>query len=202
LAAAILVMSCGRGRAISHADGAADGQGSGGGTGGESVGSGGRGEVPVDARDFDGADGGFAPDFTARAGTALAAGAPSWVCATVLPNVPVADAAAARDAVGEFIAQVVGVPPTDIAVTVQNCGAGTASCAVTFAHDVSKSGGSVYNTVAPLAQELDANAAAVEETIWVPMKDGTNFAADVVMSGISDGVLVGMVVFNYPSTCP
>jgi hypothetical protein len=27
-------------------------------------------------------------------------------------------------------------------------------------------------------------------------------AADVVMSGISNGHLVGMVVFNYPSTCP
>jgi hypothetical protein len=141
-------------------------------------------------------------DFTARAGAVLAAGATSWVCATTLPNVPVADAAAAREAVRQFIAHVVGVPPMDIAVTVQRCGAGTATCAVTFSHDVAKSGGNIYNTVAPLADELNATAKAVEETIWVPMQNGMNFAADVVMSGISDGMLVGMIVFNYPSTCP
>jgi len=147
-------------------------------------------------------DGGFAADFTARAQVALAAGAPSWVCATTLPNVPVADAAAARDAVRAFVSQVVSVQPADIAVTVQNCGAGATSCAVTFAHDCSKSGGDIYNTVAPLADELNATATDVEETIWVPMQNGTTFAAAVVLSGISEGLLVGMVDFNYPSTCP
>jgi hypothetical protein len=149
-------------------------------------------------------DGGFAADFTSRATTALAAGAPSWVCATALPNVPVSDTASMRDAVRQYIAQVVGVAPADITMTVQACGAAMPanSCAVTFAHDCAKSGGNIYNTVAPLADELNATAAAVEETIWVPMQNGISFSGDVVMSGISGGVLVGMVDFNYPSTCP
>jgi hypothetical protein len=166
------------------------------------AGSGGAGGSGGGGSDGGYGDGGFTADFTARANTALAAGAPSWVCATTLPNVPVADAAAARDAVRQFIAQVVGVPSTDIAVTVQNCGSGTATCAVTFAHDCAKSGGNIYNTVAPLADELNATATSVEETIWVPMQNGMSFAADVVLSGISDGLLVGMVDFNYPTTCP
>jgi len=149
-------------------------------------------------------DGGFAADFTARADAALAAGAPSWVCATTLPNVPVADVAAARDAVRQFIAQIVGVAPADIMMTVQMCGAAMPanSCAATFAHDCSKSGGNIYNTVAPFADELNTTATDVEETIWVPMQNGSSFAGDVVLSGISDGLLVGMVDFNYPSTCP
>jgi hypothetical protein len=166
-------------------------------------GSAGSGGHPLDASGFDATDAGFAADFTARAGAALAAGAPSWVCATTLPAVPVTDTASMRDAVRQFIAQVVGVPAADIMMNVQPCNSVTPpGCAVTFAHDTAKSGGSIYNAVDPLAKELEANASLVEETIWVPMQNGMQFAADVVMSGISDGMLVGMVVFNYPSTCP
>jgi hypothetical protein len=33
------------------------------------------------------------------------------------------------------------------------------------------------------------------------MQNGLSLAADVVMSGISDGMLVGMVVFNEPYAC-
>ena len=109
-----------------------------------------------------------------------------------------------RDAVRQFVAQGVGVPPSDIAMMVSPYGGAAMpanSCATTFAHDTAKSGGSIYAAVAPLAQELDANAKAVEETIWVPMQNGMSLAADVVMSGISDGLLVGMVVFNAPYAC-
>jgi hypothetical protein len=159
---------------------------------------------PPDASGFESTDAGFAADFGARARAALASGAPSWTCATALPNVPVSDSASMRDAVRQFIARVVGVPPADIMMTVSPyCGAAMPanSCANTFAHDTAKSGGSIYNTVAPLAQELDANATQVEETIWVPMQNGMSLAADVVMSGISNGMLVGMVVFNAPYAC-
>jgi uncharacterized protein YceK len=109
-----------------------------------------------------------------------------------------------RDAVRQFIAQVVAVPAADIMMTVSPyCGAAMPAngCATVFAHDTAKSGGSIYYTVAPLAQELEASATAVEETIWVPMQNGLSLAADVVMSGISDGMLVGMVVFNEPYAC-
>jgi hypothetical protein len=174
------------------------------GSGGTSTGSGGTGGQALDATGFDATDAGFASDFTARAGATLATAAPSWTCATALPAVPVADAAAARDAVRQFIAQVVGVPATDITVTVQTCAASMPNltpCATTFAHDTAKSGGSIYDAVAPLAQELEANATAIEETIWRPMQNGITFPADVVMSGIAGGLLVGMVAFNAPYTC-
>lgn len=165
-------------------------------------GSGGAGGSPADASGSDATDGRFAADFTARARAALASGAPSWTCATALPNVPVADAAAARDAVRQFIAQVVGVPSSDIMMSVQTCGITMpTTCATTFAHDTAKSGGAIYDSVAPLAQELEANATDVEVTIWVPMQNGLTLAADVVMTGISDGLLVGMVVFNAPYVC-
>jgi hypothetical protein len=167
-----------------------------------SAGSGGAGGSSADAIEFDVADAGFAADFSARAAPALAAGAPSWTCATALPTVPVADPDAARDAVRQFIAQVVGVPPADIAVTIPMCGAAMpTTCATRFSHDVAKSGGSIYYTVVPLAQELEANATAVEETIWTPMQNGISFEAEVVMSGISDGLLVGMIIFNAMRAC-
>jgi hypothetical protein len=119
-----------------------------------------------------------------------------------LPNVPVADAAAARDAVRQFIAQVVGVAAADIAVSAQTCGATMpTTCATTFAHDTAKSGGSIYDTAMPLAQELEANATDVEVTVWTPMQNGLTLPGDAVMSGISDGLLVGMVVFNSPYAC-
>lgn len=160
------------------------------------------GSPSQDGGGSDATDAGFASDFTARASAALAAGAPSWTCATALPNVPVADAQGARDAVRQFIAQVVGVPAADIMMNVQPCNSATPpGCAVTFAHDTAKSGGSIYYTVDPLARELEANATSVEETIWVPMQNGMAFAADVVVSGTSDGMLVGMVVFNAPYAC-
>jgi hypothetical protein len=159
---------------------------------------------PSDASGFDATDAGFAADFSARARASLASGAPSWTCATALPTVPVADTASMREAVRQFIAQVVGVPAADITLMVSPyCGAAMPanSCATTFAHDTAKSGGSIYYSVAPLAQELESNATDVEETIWTPMQNGMTLAADVVMSGISDGLLVGMIVFNAPYAC-
>ena len=133
---------------------------------------------------------------------ALKSAAPSWTCATTLANVPVADGAAARNAVRAFIAQALGVAPTDITMTAQQCSTpSTTSCAQHFAHDTAASGGPIYDTAAPLAKELEANATAVEVAIWVPMKDGITLQSVVVMSGIADGVLVGMVVFNTPNVC-
>jgi hypothetical protein len=143
-------------------------------------------------------DGGFAADFAARAAPALAAGAPPWTCATTLPTVPVADTSAARDVIRTFIAGVVGVPAADLEMVEGPCNLpSTTTCPLRFAHDCAKSGGAIYDTVLPLAQELDANASSVEETIWIPPA----MTGDVVLSGISDGVLVGMVVFNAAYAC-
>jgi hypothetical protein len=112
--------------------------------------------------------------------------------------VPVADANAARDVIHAFVASVVGVPPGDVTVEDGPCGITMpTTCAVRFAHDCAKSGGAIYDTVVPLAEELEANADSVEETIWVP----AGMTGDVVMSGISDGLLVGMVVFNGTYSC-
>jgi hypothetical protein len=157
--------------------------------------------------DFDGSspdatDAGFAWDFAARAGAAIGAAAPAWTCATSLPTVAVADAAAAREAVRQFIARVVGVPPTDITVTMQGCGASMpTTCATVFAHDTAKSGGSIYDTSWPLAQELEANATAIEVAIWSPMQNGLTLQPVVTMTGIAGGFLVGMVVFNDTYPC-
>ena len=97
-----------------------------------------------------------------------------------------------------FIAGAVGAAPTDIRLTVQECSTpNTTTCAERFAHDTAKSGGQIYSTARPLALELEAAATAVEETIWNPLM----FSAVVVMSGIADGVLVGMAVFNDPIVC-
>jgi hypothetical protein len=97
-----------------------------------------------------------------------------------------------------FIAGAFGVAATDIVMTVQECSTpSTNTCAERFAHDTAKSGGSIYNAARPLALELEAAATAVEDTIWTPL----TFQAVVVMSGIADGVLVGMAVFNDPNVC-
>jgi hypothetical protein len=107
-----------------------------------------------------------------------------------------------RDAVRVFIAQVVDVAPTDISMEAQACGTpNTASCAALFGQDVASGGGSLYPSADPLAQELEANATAVEVTTWVPTKDGMARSAIFVMSGIADGVLVGMAVFNSTDAC-
>ena len=97
-----------------------------------------------------------------------------------------------------FIAETVGVAATDIVMAVQECSTpSTNTCAEIFAHDTAKSGGQIYNTARPLALELEAAATAVEVTIWTP----PTFQAVVVMSGIADGVLVGMAVFNDANVC-
>jgi hypothetical protein len=145
-------------------------------------------------------DAGFARDFAARAGAALAAGAPSWTCATALPTVPVADASAVHDVIHAFVASVVGVSAADVTENDQPaCGDPMyADCAERFAHDCAKSGGDIYNTVRPLAAELESNARSVGETIWAP----TAMTGDVSFSGISDdGMLVGMIVFNGTYPC-
>ena len=77
----------------------------------------------------------------------------------------------------------------------------TNTCAETFAHDTAKSGGSIYDTARPLAQELETNTTDVDVTIWVPMKDWITLPPIVVMTGISDGVLVGLALFNTPNVC-
>jgi len=83
-------------------------------------------------------------------------------------------------------------------MAVQECSTpSTNTCAEIFAHDTAKSGGQIYNTARPLALELEAAATAVEVTIWTP----PTFQAVVVMSGIADGVLVGMAVFNDANVC-
>jgi hypothetical protein len=226
--AVALVVSCGGGRASPGADGAAGAQGTGAigggqagsggavgaagaqgtgaiGTGeagsGGAVGAAGAGGAGVDARS-ETADAGFALDFAARAGGAIAAAAPPWTCATSLPTEPVADADAAREAVRQFIARVVGVPAGDITVTVQECATSmTASCASIFAHDTAKSGGAIYDTAWPLAQELEANANAIEVSIWTPMQSGLSLQPAVVMSGTADGLLTGLAVFNSTYPC-
>ena len=48
-----------------------------------------------------------------------------------------------------------------------------------------------------LGDELEANATSVEETFWIPT--GTGAAAAIVLSGISDGQLVGIVIFEAAS---
>ena len=168
-------------------------------TGGLS-GSGGTGGPPVDAAGFDATDAGFAADFAARARTALTAVSPSWNCDTALPTVPVADAGAAREAIRQYVAQVAGLAPADLTIMPKTCGTpATATCTNIFGHDAAKSGGQTYDTIIALGEELEANAADIEVTLWVPA--GTGAAIAAVMSGIFDGQLVGMVLFESPYPC-
>src|SRR4051794_7897946 len=157
------------------------------GTGGLS-GSGGAGGAAVDAGGFDATDAGFAADFAARARTELAAVSPSWNCDTALPTVAVADPDAAREAIRQYVAQVVGLSPADLTITPQGCSTpSTPTCTNIFGHDAAKSGGMTYATIIALGDELQANAADIEVTLWIPA--GTASAVAVVMSGISDGQL-------------
>jgi hypothetical protein len=154
-------------------------------------------EAPIGQDDAAGTDAGFAWDFSVRANAALAS-TPAWTCAATLPTVPVADSTAARDVIQSFVARVTGVAVSDVSVTEGPCNTPTTtSCSERFAHDCAKSGGDTYNIVLPLAEELEAQAGSVEETIWVP----ASMTGNVVLSGIVDGLLVGMVVFNGELSC-
>ena len=55
------------------------------------------------------------------------------------------------------------------------------------------------HTIIALGEELEANAADIEVTLWIPA--GAGAAVAVVMSGISDGQLVGMVLFEAAYPC-
>ena len=147
-------------------------------------------------------DGGFAGDFSERARTVMAGSAPVWTCAIPLPNLPVANEDEALQAVRQVIAGVVGVAGDAIAVTVNDCATPTTlSCARVFEHNVAKSGGYLSEALLPLAEELEASATSVEETIWVPTQGDQTLSGDVAISGISDGLLVGMIVFNEFNNC-
>ena len=82
----------------------------------------------------------------------------------------------------------------------QTCGtSASATCTNIFGHDAAKSGGQTYDTITALGELLEANAADIEVTLWIPA--GTGAAVAVVMSGISDGELVGMVLFEAAYPC-
>ena len=122
-------------------------------------------------------------------------------CASPLPAVPVAGPADARAAVRASISGALGVAPEALSVTVGECGLpSTASCARRFQHDVYKSSGTTGDALYPLAEELESRGTSVEETIWVPMDALPD--ADVCISGIVDGLLVGVVFFNGRHDCP
>jgi len=194
-AALLLLAACGGGGGLRGTGGSAGTQV--GGAAGTAAGGAGGMTGPPDAAT---GDGGFATDFASRAAPELAAHAPPWTCATTLPTVAVADATAARDVIRQFVAQIAGFAPGDVGPESQTCGASTStSCATFFAHDVAKNGGSLYDTVVPFAQELEANATNVESTLWIPT--GSGGAIAIVMSGIADGMLVGMVQFEAPYAC-
>jgi len=133
---------------------------------------------------------------------ALAAAAPTWTCATTLPAVPVADGDAVRDVVRAFIAEAVNFAPADISMMTEQCSTpSTTTCAEVFAHDTASTGGALYDSARPLAQELEANTTHVEVSIWTPIKDGLTLPAIFIMTGISDGTLVAMAVFETPDVC-
>jgi hypothetical protein len=83
------------------------------------------------------------------------------------------------------------------------CGtATTTTCALRFMHDLYKSNGTYGASLYPLAQELEARGSSVEETIWTPEVNGITGAADVCFSGIVDGLLAGVCMFNERQDCP
>src|SRR4051794_38829735 len=193
MALGALLASCGGGHATSGVGGGGVIQGTGGSGGSTSPGSAGAGGSstpagaggmagsagigglsglagtgggPIDAGGFDATDAGFAADFAARARTELAAVSPSWNCDTALPTVAVADPDAAREAIRQYVAQVVGLRPADLTSTPQGCSTpSTATCTNTFGHDAAKSGGMTSDTIIALGDELEANAADVEVTL-------------------------------------
>ena len=148
-------------------------------------------------------DASFADDFASRVRTVIASGGTASTCASPLPAVPVADPDAARAAVRSFIAGVRGVVPENLSVTIQVCGdAASVSCASTFRHDLYKSNGFYGQELYPLAQELESRGAFVEETIWRTTVNGVGYGPEVCLSGVVDGLLVGIVMFNDWQSCP
>jgi hypothetical protein len=158
---------------------------------------------PSAGRDAGLASSGFALGFAARVrSVVLDAGTPS-TCASPLPSLPVGTPDGARLAVRQFIAGVLDVGAEQLDVTVHSCAAGAQpTCAQTFQHDIYKSNGAYGELLYPLAQELETNADFVEETIWVPTVNGITAAADVCVSGVVDGTLSGVVMFNDRQDCP
>jgi hypothetical protein len=148
-------------------------------------------------------DASFADDFAKRVRAVTAQGGTASTCASPLPGVPVAGPDEARAAVRAFIAKVRGVPQDDLAVTAAECGGPTGqTCSARFQHDIYKSNGIYGEMFYPLAQNLESQGTSVEETIWVPTVDGSTFSAEVCMSGIVDGLLVGICMFNDWQSCP
>jgi len=143
----------------------------------------------------------FAADFASRVRMATAQVGTSSTCASPLPAVPVASADDARAAVRALIAGSLGVAPEALSVTVVPCGLpSTATCANRFLHDVYKSAGTTGDALYPLAEELESRGTSVEETIWIRMDASPD--AVVCISGIVDGLLVGVVFFNGRQDCP
>ena len=173
----------------------------GGGAGGTMSPGGAGGNGGTGLQDAASSDSGFAADFADRVRAAVAQGGTPSTCASALPAIPVASAEEARAAVGAFVAEVRAVAPATLSVLVVECGTPTtASCAGRFQHDLYKSNGIYGESLYPLAVELESRGSFVEETIW-SANDGSS-SADVCISGVVDGLLVGVVMFNGRQTCP
>jgi hypothetical protein len=153
--------------------------------------------------DAAGTDAGFAAEFTDRVRAVVAQGGTASTCASPLPIVPVSSRDEAEAAMRAFVAEVLGVAAADLSMTTVDCGtATTQTCAGRFQHDIYKSNGIYGEMLYPLAQDLEARGTFVEETIWVATVDGSSTPAEVGISGIVDGLLVGVVMFNDRQSCP
>jgi hypothetical protein len=145
----------------------------------------------------------FALGFPARVRSTIRDAGTLSTCASPLPPLLAATSDDARAAVRQFIAGVVGAAPDQLTVMVGSCSAtGAQTCARAFQHDIYKSNGIYGESLFPLAQDLEMRGAFVEETIWVATVNGLTMAADVAISGVVEGTLVGMVMFNDRQDCP
>jgi hypothetical protein len=152
--------------------------------------------------DAGGLDAAYAADFANRVRVAVAQGGTPSTCASPLPATAVTGRDEARAAVAAFIAEVVMPDASALSVVAGECGTpSTQTCARRFQHDVYKSNGIYGEMLYPLAEELESRASFVEETIWT-ITDGSSNGASVCISGVVDGILVGIVMFNDRQSCP
>jgi len=165
-------------------------------------------DASVDIADTQGQDASdarssFALEFPERVRTTIRDAGTASTCVSPLPSLSAATSDDARTVLRQFIAGVRRVSPDELVVTDALCSSnGTQGCARTFQHDIYKSNGIYGESLFPLAQELETTAASVAETTWVATVNGIAMAADVAITGVVDGTIVGMVMFNDRQDCP
>ena len=109
----------------------------------------------------------------------------------------------AQQTTGQFVATVLELSRASLSMSTEHCGDATsAACSSTFDLAVGAAGGNLMAIVHPFSVELESCALGVQQSWWSPTTNGVSGPAVACLAGTSSEQVLGICIFESPTTCP